>query len=171
MGSIQKYRLIDFIENNLALALIAVAVIVVERLVKFYIAQNLYVGESIPVLGRAVMITRTENLGAGFGLLAGYNWLFVGAACLVLVLVIYFYENIIYNRLLVFATAFILGGTVGNMMDRVFFGRVTDYIDFSFWPTFNLSDISLVVGIGLLFIYMYYWRKEGPDKGVRYVHY
>jgi len=53
------------------------------------------------------------------------------------------------------------------MMDRLFFGRVIDYIDFSFWPTFNLSDASLTIGFALLIIYMYRWHKK-EEKYVRY---
>jgi signal peptidase II len=161
----------DFIENNAALALIAITVIVVERIVKFYIVENLRPGESIPVIGNSLMITRSENIGAGFGILGGQNWLFIAAAVTVLFMIIYFYNRIIYDRLLVFASAFILAGTVGNMMDRLFFSHVIDYIYLSFWPTFNLSDLSLTVGVILLFVYMYYWQNGPEEKGSKYVNY
>jgi signal peptidase II len=160
----------DFIENNLALLIISVSIIVVERVVKFYITENLQRGQYVPVIGNALMITRSENIGAGFGILRGQNWLFVSAAVIVLLLIIYFYNTIIYDRLLVFATAFILGGAVGNMMDRLFFGRVIDYITMYFWPTFNLSDVALVIGVFLLLVYMYRWQKE-PSKKERYTRY
>ncbi|MBW2971832.1 signal peptidase II [Candidatus Woesearchaeota archaeon] len=170
MTSPRTYRMMNFIENNLALVLISIAIIIVERIVKFYITENLRMGESIPVMGSFLMITRTENLGGGFGVLAGQSIIFISAAILVLVLIVYFYNKIIYDRLLVFASAFILGGTVGNMMDRLFFGHVIDYIDFAVWPTFNLSDVSLVTGVVLLFIYMYQWQEQ-PEKERTYVHY
>jgi signal peptidase II len=72
--------------------------------------------------------------------------------------------------LLVFASAFILAGTVGNMLDRLFFNHVIDYISIPFWPTFNLSDVSLTAGVVLLLIYMYRWQRE-PEKESTYVHY
>ena len=167
MASLKRYNFTDFIQNNLALGLVAVTIILVERFVKFYVTENLFMYESIPVLDNILMITRIENTGAGFGMLSGQNWLFIISACIVLLMIVYFYDHIIYDRLLVFATAFILGGTVGNMMDRVFFGRVIDYIDLSFWPTFNLSDASLVVGISLLIYYIYLWRNEPEKRGLR----
>jgi signal peptidase II len=170
MASPRTYRLMNFIENNLALVLVAITIIIVERIVKFYVTEYLRLGESIPVISNVFMITRSENTGAGFGVLAGQNWLFIGAALLVILMIIYFYNKIIYDRLLVFASAFILAGTVGNMMDRLFFGRVIDYLDFAFWPTFNLSDVSLVIGVILLGIHMYIWQKE-PEHEARYVHY
>ncbi|MBN1544811.1 signal peptidase II [Candidatus Woesearchaeota archaeon] len=170
MASPKTYRLMNFIENNLALVLISIAIIIVERIVKFYITESLRIGESIPVIGSFFMITRTENIGAGFGVLAGQSIIFIAAAILVLLLIVYFYNKIIYDRLLVFSSAFILAGTVGNLMDRLFFGHVIDYIDFSFWPTFNLSDVSLVIGAALLLLYMYRWQEE-PEKEKTYIHY
>jgi len=170
MTSITAYRKLVFMQNNLALALVAISIIIVERIVKFYITENIRIGESIPVIGNLLMITRTENIGAGFGILSGQNWLFIGAAILVFVLVIYFYPIIIYNKNLVFASAFIIGGTVGNMMDRLFFGHVIDFIDLSFWPTFNISDLALTIGTILLFIYMKNWQKP-VDKELKYVPY
>ncbi|MFH1063773.1 MAG: signal peptidase II [Candidatus Woesearchaeota archaeon] len=172
MTSPRTYRLMNFIENNLALALVSIAIIVVERIVKFYVTENLRPGESVPVMGSFLSITRSENVGAGFGVLPGQKWLFVAAAAIVLFLLVYFYSQIIYDKFLVFASAFILAGTVGNMMDRIFFGRVIDYIDLSFWPTFNLSDVSLTVGVILLLLYMYTW--QGGDKKketIKYIHY
>ena len=117
------------------------------------------------------MITRTENLGAAFGILKGQNWLFISASILVFLIIIYYYNTIIYNRLLVFASAFILSGTVGNMMDRLFFGRIIDYISFSFWPTFNISDASLTVGIVLFLVYIYGWQKEPLQVKSKYEKY
>lgn len=171
MGTIKTYRTMNFLENNLALILISITIIVVERMVKFYVTESIRIGESIPVLGNALMITRTENLGGGFGILQGQNWLFIGAALAVFALIIYFYNTIIYDRLLVFASAFILGGTVGNMMDRLFFGRVIDYIDLSFWPNFNLSDASLTVGVALFLIYLYRWQQQPSQHAAKYEKY
>ncbi len=160
----------NFIENNLVLVLVSIVVIIVERVIKFYITEYLRIGESIPVIGNVLMITRTENLGAGFGILRGYNYMFIIAAIIVLGLIVYFYNTIIYDRLLVFAFAFLLGGTVGNMMDRLFFGHVIDYITLSFWPTFNLSDIALTVGVTLLLVYMYMVEHK-PEEQKKFLHY
>jgi len=160
----------NFIENNLALVLTAIGVIIVERIVKFYVTENLRLGESVPVLGEVVRITRSQNLGGGFGVLQGQNWIFIAAAVVVLGMIIYYYNSIIYDMVLVFASALMLGGTVGNLMDRIFFGHVIDYIDFAFWPTFNLSDVALSAGVVLLIVHMYRWQKE-PEKERTYVHY
>ncbi|MBW2967935.1 signal peptidase II [Candidatus Woesearchaeota archaeon] len=160
MASPKSYRMMNFVENNLALFLVAIVIILVERVVKFYITESLRLGESIPVIGNFLMITRAENSGAAFGILQGFNLLFLIAAIAVFGMIIVYYQKIIYDRLLVFASAFILGGTVGNMMDRLFFGVVIDYINIGFWPTFNISDAALTIGVALLAIYLYFWQKE-----------
>ncbi len=170
MTSPHQYRIMKFIRNNLALALISVSIIIVERIVKFYITQNLRNGESVSVFGNFFMITRSENLGAGFGIMQGQNWLFIIAALAVLSLIVYFYNQIIYDTLLVISSSFILAGTVGNMMDRIFFGHVIDFIDIAFWPTFNFSDMSLVIGAVLLIIYMHFWHNEEPRE-IKYMPY
>ncbi|MFC1741459.1 signal peptidase II [Nanoarchaeota archaeon] len=171
MTSPRTFRLMNFVEHNLALVIVAVTIIVVERMVKFYVTQNLRIGESIRVIGNFLRITRAENTGAGFGILQGQSWLFVLAALVVMVLIIYFYNQIIYNMLLVFAFALILGGTVGNLMDRLFFGHVIDYIDLAFWPTFNLSDLALSAGALLLIVYLYMCKNQPEKEAVKYVHY
>jgi signal peptidase II len=153
-----------FIENNIALVMISLSIVIVERLVKTYIVGNLRVGEAVPVFGNILMITRAENKGAGFGIFQGYSILFLIAAIIVLALIIYFYNMIIHDRLLTIAFALILGGTAGNMLDRLFFGYVIDYISLSFWPTFNLSDAALTAGAVLLIIYMYMWDKNPKEE-------
>ncbi len=164
--------MMNFIENNLALALVSISIIIVERVVKFYVTENLRPGELVPVINSFLSITRSENVGAGFGMLPGQKWFFVAAAAIVLFLIIYFYSQIIYDKFLVFASAFILGGTVGNMMDRIFFGRVIDYIDISFWPVFNISDMALTIGVVLLLLYMYNWKGgEKKKETIKYIHY
>lgn len=171
MTSPRTFRLMNFVEHNLALVIVAVTIIVVERVVKFYITENLRIGESIRVLGNFLRITRVENLGAGFGFLQGQNWLFIVSALIVIGLIIYFYNQIIYNMLLVFAFSLILGGTVGNLMDRLFFGHVIDYIDVMFWPTFNLSDLALTSGALLLIVYLYTLKEHPGESKTKYVHY
>jgi signal peptidase II len=157
-----------FIQNNVALVLISVAIIIVERIVKLYVVGNLRLGEAVPVIGNLLVITRSENIGAGFGILKGYNFVFLFAAFVVLLLIIYFYNMIIHDRLLTLAFSFILGGTVGNMIDRIFYGYVIDYISLSFWPTFNISDAALTVGAVLLIVYMCMWEKNPKEEMKRF---
>jgi signal peptidase II len=173
MTSPSTYRALSFLQNNLALLLLTLAIVIVDRVVKFYVSDNLALGESIPVLGSLLAITHSENAGAAFGILQGFQWVFVIAALLVFALVVIFYNRIIHDRLLIFVAAFLLAGTVGNMMDRIFFLRVFDYIDFMYLPTFNISDMSLTAGAVLLIIYLLKGgpKEEEDDKTLAYAHY
>lgn len=174
MISPKNYRVMNFIQNNLALGLLTLAIIIVDRLVKFYVAEYISVGQSIPVLGKFFQITLVSNIGAAFGMFQGFSWFFILASCIVFGLVVFYYQKIILNRWLVFTTAFILGGTVGNMLDRIFFGHVIDYIDFIFWPAFNISDMALTTGAIMLIIFLFKKEKhigeEGDDR-IEYARY
>ena len=89
----------------------------------------------------------TRNYGAAFGLFQGYRWLFVVVAAIV-VLLIFRYKNKLDN----FALGLLLGGTIGNLIDRLVYGYVIDFIDFGFWPSFNLADsFSVVAAIILIY--------------------
>ena len=87
----------------------------------------------------------TKNYGAAFGLLQGYKWLFVIVALIVVVL-IFRYKNKLDN----FALGLLLGGTIGNLIDRLVYGYVIDFIDLGFWPSFNLADSFSVIAAFIL---------------------
>ncbi len=87
----------------------------------------------------------TKNYGAAFGLLQGYKWLFVIVALIVVVL-IFRYKN----KLDKFALGLLLGGTIGNLIDRLVYGYVIDFIDLGFWPSFNLADSFSVIAAFIL---------------------
>lgn len=87
----------------------------------------------------------TKNYGAAFGLFQGYKWLFVIVALIVVVL-IFKYKNKLDN----FALGLLLGGTIGNLIDRLVYGYVIDFIDLGFWPSFNLADSFSVIAAFIL---------------------
>ena len=87
----------------------------------------------------------TKNYGAAFGLLQGYKWLFVIVAVIV-VFLIFRYKNKLDN----FALGLLLGGTIGNFIDRLIYGYVIDFIDVGFWPSFNLADSFSVIAAFIL---------------------
>ncbi len=90
-------------------------------------------------------LTSTKNYGAAFGLFQGYRWLFIAAALIVIFMIFKFRNK--FNSL---ALGFLLGGTLGNLIDRVFYGYVIDFIDVGFWPSFNTADLFSTLGVILL---------------------
>jgi len=101
------------------------------------------------------LLGTTINYGAAFGILQGWRWLFVIISFFVIGSILYYKDKIksygYYGIILLFS------GTTGNLIDRLVFGYVRDFIDFGFWPSFNLADSFNTLGVILLVIY--FWRK------------
>ena len=90
----------------------------------------------------------TTNTGAAFGMLQSYQPFLIGITIIVIGLLFY------YAKEYPIALGFILGGAVGNLIDRLARGFVIDFIDFGFWPSFNIADSANTIGAGLLIIYL-----------------
>jgi len=97
------------------------------------------------------------NTGAAFGMLKGFNILFIVVAFLVIFLMLKYYKKEIKKEkpYVHLGVGFLLGGLLGNLSDRISYGYVRDFIDFSFWPTFNLADSFVTVAIVLLSIHIF----------------
>ena len=111
----------------------------------------MFLGQSIPVLPQIFHLTYIQNPGAAFGFLENQRYLFILIAAVLIVAVIYFYKKIIQlSKLFQVGIALLFGGAIGNMIDRIFIGRVIDYMDFRIWPVFNLADIAIVSGCAII---------------------
>lgn len=115
-------------------------------------------------------IVHSYNTGAAFGLFQGQSFALTIVA-LVGVGVLLFYALLMYRSFASFdnilsrlAIGLILGGTVGNLVDRLRFGRVTDFIDFGFWPAFNIADSAITIGV-ILFAY---FSLRSLSRGVKH---
>lgn len=131
--------------------LLAVLVVVLDQATKYYVVQNFYVGESVPVIHNIFHWTFILNPGAAFGMLEGSRWLFVLIAMAVVLGVWFMRKEIAENGVLAcVGTALFAGGAVGNLIDRTLHGVVIDFFDFRIWPVFNVADIAICTGVGLL---------------------
>ncbi|MEK6934541.1 MAG: signal peptidase II [Nanoarchaeota archaeon] len=101
------------------------------------------------------LLESSRNFGAAFGILQGWKWFFIILGFFVMGFVLYYKDKVknygYYGLVLLFS------GTVGNVIDRLVFGYVRDFIDFGFWPSFNLADSFNTIGVILLVIY--FWKK------------
>jgi len=134
---------------------IAALVLITDQVTKFLIRTNLTPGQSIPEEGR-FRLSYSTNPGGVFGLPINPTFALI-LALIVAALIIWLYLRWLYrgNRLLRLGLGLILGGAVGNLIDRIRFGVVTDFIDVRLWgdfhwPAFNLADASLTIGIFIL---------------------
>ena len=146
----------------------AVVVYALDQLSKAAVVANLRLGESVDVLGDLVRIWHARNTGAAFSLLPGAFWLFVPVTILALVMITYFHREF-RNRgpWIHIVLGVILGGSLGNLTDRLRLGYVVDFVSVGIgdrrFPTFNVADSAVVVGIGLLVLYLTLADRRRPS--------
>ena len=105
-----------------------------------------------------------HNYGAGFSILQGQNRLFILTAIVFIALIIALYKKIEKNKTVQAGFALLLGGTAGNLIDRVSYGYVIDYLNFKIWPVFNIADSAITVGAVLVGIYYIIKEKKKTKK-------
>lgn len=135
---------------------IAAIIVLLDQITKITVAQILSYGQSIPVTSFFNMVL-VYNKGAAFSFLSSQGgwqrYLFTGIAIAAVILITYMLKKNAGQRLLCWGLALILGGAVGNLIDRVMYGHVIDFLDFYVknwhWPAFNVADIAICLGAGL----------------------
>lgn len=139
----------------MAFILTAAAVVLLDQVTKFLVLKYMQPSQSIPVIENFFHLTYVRNPGAAFGILAYRTGFFVLASLVIGALIVIYYRSLSAKHLLMrIALPLQFGGAVGNLIDRIRFnGYVVDFLDFSVYPAvFNVADIALVVGIGLIII-------------------
>ncbi|GAF85946.1 unnamed protein product [marine sediment metagenome] len=123
-------------------------VLILDQLTKYFLKNKTF------IITDFLKISYVENTGAAFGILKGFNLLFIIVAFLVIFLIFKYYKEIKKEKAYVhLAVGFLLGGVLGNLIDRLFMGYVRDFIDFSFWPTFNVADTFSTIAVFILIFY------------------
>jgi signal peptidase II len=120
---------------------------VLDRVTKNLVTSQIPYGTEVSVIGHVVGIANFHNSGAAFGLApAGATFFLIASIVVSIGLVVYVVRNPSHlwtDTVL----GLVLGGTLGNGYDRIMFGTVTDFINFHFWPVFNVADASISVGV------------------------
>lgn len=133
------------------LFLTALLVLVLDQLSKYYVVTHFRLYESVPVIENVFHWTYILNPGAAFGLMAGSRWIFVAIAAAVLVGIYWLRKDIMEGGWWIqYGTALFAGGAIGNLIDRARQGLVIDFFDFRIWPIFNVADIAICVGVGMI---------------------
>jgi len=141
--------------------LVALLIPLADQVSKWVIVSRLSLHESISVIPGFLWITRIHNSGIAFGFFPGLPRLFMAVTILSMFVVLYFYLTIQPRTLLTtLGCAFILGGAAGNLVDRIHYGHVVDFINFSFWPAFNLADSAVSIGVAFLLASFLFEKKE-----------
>ena len=136
--------------RDLLLLLTVLVVLLADQISKYLVKTNLGLGVSWPENG-LLRLTHGTNSGSAFGLFADQTPILIVASVIAIGFLVYFYKAyMLPSPMLRFAIGLLLGGAIGNLVDRLRAGTVVDFIDFGWWPIFNLADSSIVVGMVLL---------------------
>ena len=124
---------------------------------KFLIQHNLKLLDTITVIKDFLYITYTKNIGGAWSILEGKQTFLIIASFLFLVFIIfYIIKEEKFNKLLIIAYSLIIGGVIGNLVDRVFRGYVIDFLSFHifgyYFPIFNIADTFIIIGFMILII-------------------
>jgi signal peptidase II len=152
----------------LVLALTTLVIIVADQVTKSLIVAGLELGERVRLIGDLVMLWHVQNRGAAFSLFQGAQPLMYVVTALAVGMVVYFHRAFAERGLWLQALlGVILGGVIGNFVDRLRLGYVTDWLSMGIgdlrWPTYNVADASLFLGIGVLVIYLTFFEPRRAE--------
>jgi signal peptidase II len=135
--------------------LLTFALILLDRLTKWWASTTLAVGRPTPLLGQSVRLTRVHNVGGAFGIFPGSGGLFLAVSGIVsLILLTLLLLGRVRGTLARIGAAVVLAGAVGNLIDRLLYGFVLDFFEVRGFPVFNLADACITVGAGLIILYV-----------------
>lgn len=145
--------------------IISIIVLFVDQLSKLLIGMNIKLNESIIIISDFFNLTNVYNEGAAFSLLNGERLLFIIIGLIAVYLIYKYIEDFKNNKRNVIAFGLLLGGIIGNLLDRIFLGYVRDFLSFKIfnynYPVFNIGDSAIVIGVILLLIAL----LKGEDYG------
>ncbi|WP_182199090.1 signal peptidase II [Paraliobacillus salinarum] len=149
--------------------IIAFIIIMIDQLTKWWVVANMELRESITIIENFFYITSHRNTGAAWGILAGQMGFFYIITTIVVIVIVYYIQKYAKDSLLTgISLALILGGAIGNFIDRLFRKEVVDFFDVYIgsydYPIFNIADSSLVIGVILVFIATFIDEKKKGNK-------
>ncbi len=157
-------------------AILAAALVALDQIVKYLVRANIPLGGNLPFIPYLLDLTYVQNTGAAFSLLNSHTWLLtlisavvVAAMCWLIV------KGFFKNALGRWAAALVLAGGMGNLIDRVLLGYVTDMFQTVFmdFAVFNVADCCITIGVPLLFLYVWFYvgkdekKEDGPHDAAQ----
>ena len=140
--------------------LISALTLAADQAAKHLVAAAFHPGDSLPLVPGILHLTYVQNTGAAFGLFKGQQLLFIGLSLLVIAWIArQFLAVRPLPAAVAWAYALVLGGAAGNLIDRLRFGYVVDFLDVRVWPVFNIGDSAITIGVALLI-----WRACIPSS-------
>jgi len=144
-------------QTDILLTLLTVTtIIIIDRLTKIFFSKLFSIGETLPIIRNVLHMTLVHNTGIAFGLFKDQGIVFIIIPIIAVVLLIfnifYYRNNKELSRTYLFGFSLILGGAIGNLIDRITVGYVIDFIDLRIWPVFNIADSAITIGAFIIAI-------------------
>ncbi|MBC8390071.1 MAG: signal peptidase II [Actinobacteria bacterium] len=152
---------------NVYFLISAVCVLILDQVTKYIVIEKLPINSSIEVIRGFFYITHVKNTGAAFGLFQDRTRTLTIISIVAIVLIILLKSMLKLNYAFYnVSLGFVLGGALGNLIDRYFVGEVTDFLNFTFWPVFNIADSFIIIGFCLIIILILReYLKKGKTQG------
>ena len=149
--------------RNLYLLALWLSILGMDQATKALVKNLMVVGEHIPV-NSPVRLTYVQNTGSAFGLFTNQTFaLTIAAAVGVVIIAFVFFRSGRASNLLAISLTMQMGGAIGNLIDRIAYGYVVDFVDFRVWPVFNVADSSITIGFVILAVALLF-GKDSKDK-------
>ena len=143
-------------------------IVVLDQATKILVRHLLPYKEAVSVFGNWIRWYYTTNTGAGFSIFYNQTLFLTIVSLLILGFLIYYYPRLPRQLLVQTAIFLIVGGSIGNLIDRIVLGRVTDFVDLGVgglrWPTFNIADSAICIAAILIVVYWMFYEKRTIDK-------
>ncbi len=126
---------------------ISLFIILLDQLTKYLVTKHIELSQSIAIINDVFYLTYVKNTGAGFGILEGWNTPLIFISLIVFGIILFYIDKLVKEKSMHIPIALILGGVIGNLLNRIFLGYIVDFIDFMIWPAFNVADSCITIGI------------------------
>ena len=155
-------------KTYIKLIILTIAVIALDIITKELVKSNMFLGQNIPVWGNFFNLTYVHNYGGAFGIKLGSRYFYIIAAIVATVVMVMWLLQKKHTNIGITGISLMFGGAMGNLWDRVTFGKVIDYLNFgigdSRWPFFNIADSAITAGIVLLMIDELFFNPDKPKN-------
>ena len=154
-------------QTAIPLISVAIPMLILDWVTKWLVQTHIsQITEVIPIIPGFFNLRHDRNTGAAFGVLAGHRVLLILITIAALAFIFVYYLRFRESRWMQVSLGFLLGGAIGNFIDRIRLGEVVDFLQFGiaskklFWPTFNIADVSVCIGAGMLIVYLFRNRNN-----------
>ncbi|RKU25938.1 signal peptidase II [Candidatus Poribacteria bacterium] len=155
------FKNIRNLKTILPLVFVAVPIFILDYVTKVLIQMYIPEGTGYPIIHGFFNLRHDRNSGAAFGILADQRTFLILVTILALIFIFFYYFRFKHSGWMRISLGFLLGGALGNFLDRIVLGEVVDFLQFGieskrlYWPTFNVADISVCIGAGMLIVYLF----------------